>query len=165
MPIYSRVISNAKIQEIVHHKFKKVLLLACGGCMNESLAYDYHLPIAIHDQGQDIYPAIQYECNRIISMFRYLGIVSDFRVLPSGSNSRCMINLNAPLYSPSVDLFEKKQYDAVLVLSCPAGFIGISQQYIGIPIFIITDQKGMLRYTYDDNSRTVNIMAGDISYF
>ena len=91
-----------------------------------------------------------------------IGITTDTLVFPGGSNSRCIINLCAPQYpilnSDSQDVI----YDAILMLSCTAGFTWISRQIHDIPVFIITRQKGMLSYTTDDDNK---IESGKISPF
>lgn len=45
MPIYSEVIDDKSILQILQDKYNKVLLIGCGACMNESLAYKYDMPI------------------------------------------------------------------------------------------------------------------------
>ena len=162
MPIYSKIFSDAEIVDLVRNKYKSVLLAACGGCMNESLAFDLHLPITTYINENKRHPAIYAECTRIAHMLNDIGIIADTLIFPGGSNSRCIINLCAPQYPIHNSDSQEVIYDAILMLSCTAGFTWISRQIRDIPVFIITRQKGMLSYTTDDDSK---IDSGKITPF
>lgn len=165
MPLYSKIISDSEIVDLVRNKYKSVLLAACGGCMNESLAFDQHLPIIAYTNGNKRHPAIQAECARIAHMLNDIGIETNTLVFPAGSNSRCIINLCAPQYPIFTDDSQEVIYDAILMLSCPSGFIWISRQIHDIPVFNITRQKGMLSYTTDNDNGAMYIVSGKISSF
>ena len=51
MAVYSIIFDNEKILEI-SSDYKNILLLGCGGCANESLAFFNHTPIyTIENEG------------------------------------------------------------------------------------------------------------------
>lgn len=165
MPLYSKIFSDAEIVDLVRNKYKSVLLAACGGCMNESLAFDLHLPITAYTNENKRHPAIQAECTRIAHMLNDIGVTTDTLVFPAGSNSRCIINLYAQQYSIFTNDSQEVIYDAILMLSCPAGFIWLSRQIHDIPVFNITRQKGMLSYITDNDNGNIYIVSGKISPF
>ena len=165
MPLYSKIISNDEILGLVVGKYSKILLVACGGCMNESLAYDYNLPLTIKKAGRYIHPAISVEFKRIANMLYRFGISTDMLVLPPGSNSRCMININEPMHPILEETFQPVNSDAMLVLSCPSGFYGITCQVRGIQPYLIARQKGTLSYIYDIAGDSTYIVEGKVSFF
>lgn len=70
MPIYSKSIQNKEILNILKNKYKKILLIGCGACMNESLAYLYDLPLSVKGERDEYYPVpVIKELNRIEKMF------------------------------------------------------------------------------------------------
>lgn len=161
MPIYSKTISDEEIMRLIKPDYKMVLILACAGCMNESISFDTGLPIIKTECDHKSFPALESECSRISDYLSKHGIATNIRILPSGSNSGCIVNLDEPHYPIPAD----STYDAVLVLSCPAGFFDISKIIDSLPIFIISRQIGMLNYRYfDDGCRRV-ITHGKISPF
>lgn len=165
MPLYSKIFSDTEIVDLARNKYKRVLLAACGGCMNESLAFDHHLPITAYTNGNKSHPAIQAECTRIAHMLNDIGIKTDILVFPAGSNSRCINNLNAPQYSILTNDSQGVFYDAILMLSCPAGFAWISRQIHDIPVFNITRQKCMLTYKTKNDNGKICITSGRLSPF
>lgn len=148
MPIYSESIQNDEILNILKNKYKKVLLIGCGACMNESLAYLYDLPLSVKGERDEYYPVpVIKEIKRIAKMLEENGYEVNFEYLPEGSNSRCMIDNTKEIYNVS---FESKP-EVILVLSCPASREGIKTTIKEIPIINITRQKGFLFYKYETN--------------
>ncbi|MDR3299305.1 MAG: hypothetical protein LBU43_04720 [Candidatus Accumulibacter sp.] len=47
--IYSKIISDQNIVDCIQMTFANILIVACGGCVNESLAYDNNMPILVGD--------------------------------------------------------------------------------------------------------------------
>lgn len=165
MPLYSRTFSDAEIVDLVRNKYQSVLLAACGGCMNESLAFDHYLPITAYTHENKRHPAIEAECVRISRVLNDIGVSVDTLIFPAGSNSRCIINLCAPQHPILPSDLQGAIYDAILMLSCPSGFTWISRQAYDIPVFNITRQKGMLSYTTNNDNGNINIVNGKISFF
>lgn len=163
MPIYSESIQNNEILNILGNKYKKVLIIGCGACMNESLAYLYDLPLSVNSEWNEYYPVpIIKELKRIAKMLGDKGYEVNYQYLSEGSNSRCMIDSTKEIYNVSLE----SKSEIVLVLSCPAGREGIKTTIKEIPVINITRQKGFLFYkykTYLDGSR--NIIKRNLKYF
>lgn len=160
MPIFSKVVSDNRICDMIDRGYKKVLLLACGGCMNESLAFANSLPLRLNEE-RAMFPPIEAECLRITNMLCGDGFTVDAIILPSGSNARCIRNLNEEQFA----LPDGLSPDIILVLSCPSGFRGLSTLIKDIPIYNITEQVGMLYYKYEDDGKERKIVSGKISKF
>ncbi len=148
MPIYSESIQNDEILNILGNKYKKVLLVGCGACMNESLAYLSDLPLSVKGERNEYYPVpIIKELKRIAKMLGERGYEVDYQYIPEGSNSLCMIDSTKEIYNVSLE----SKPEIVLVLSCPAGREGIKTTIKEIPVIQITRQKGFLFYKYETN--------------
>lgn len=50
MPVYSEVLNDDVLIQKVGKKHKDILLLGCGACMNESLAYKNDSQIFVNDE-------------------------------------------------------------------------------------------------------------------
>ena len=149
MPVYSETIAADYIFEKLPHKTNNILIVGCGACMNESLAYKYNTPIFIKNDLNRIIPiSIINELERVKLLLAQQGYKSEYEVLPEDSNSRCMINLNQKQYKPN----NKMCPDVVLALCCNAGVYGLKKLFKDIPIIKITIQRGVLAYGYKDNS-------------
>ena len=46
MSVYSKTISDTELVNLVQPSWKRVLIFACAGCMNDSLAFDSGQPIS-----------------------------------------------------------------------------------------------------------------------
>lgn len=160
MPIYSRLISDKEILLKLSGKYKSVFLFACAGCMNESLAFDSRLPIVAQDGGHKVFPAIEAECKRLQKMLAMNGILAGYKVIPTGSNSRCIINLD----DQHDELVVDPKFEAVLVLSCPSGFLDISK-HSPVPSFIISEQIGSINYCYEEVDGCRKIINGKMTVF
>ncbi len=148
MPIYSETIQNDEILNILKHRCKKVLLIGCGACMNESLAYLHDLPLSVKGEREEYYPIpVIKELKRIAKMLEENGYEVNYEYLAEGSNSRCMIDSTKEIYNVS---YESKP-EMILVLSCPAGREGIKSTIKDTPVINITRQKGFLFYKYETN--------------
>lgn len=155
MPVYSEVLSDCEIVDLIGKKYNNILIVGCGACMNESLSFKYNIPIFIKDKmGNKIPYAVTQEVIRISRMLSSKGYDARTEVFPEGSNSRCMINNTAPKHL----LCLEPKPDAILALSCPSGVFGMEGVIKDIPIVRITKQKGYLAYTYKENEDGSTIM-------
>ncbi len=135
LPIYSELIQNEEILNILKGRYKKILLIGCGACMNESLAYLHDLPLSVKGEQDEYYPIpVIKELKRIAKMLEENGYEVNYEYLSEGSNSRCMIDSTKEICNVS---FESKP-EIVLVLSCPAGREGIKTIIKEIPVINIT---------------------------
>ena len=161
MPLYSKTIPDAEIKQRIVGKYHNILIISCAGCMNESLAFDNSLPIFSLVNGEIAsFPAIEAECRRIAALLAHEGIHVEYQVIPTGTNSRCIINLDEPLYV----LDNNQSFEAVLVLSCPSGFQDLYKRF-AVPVYIISEQIGMINYTFTEINQCREIINGTISYF
>lgn len=159
MPVYSEVLDDNTIINLVRD-YKNILLLGCGACMNESLAFKNDTPIYINENNSSIPYSIQKEIERIKNMLTLHGFKVKYKLLPENSNSRCMINYGKQIYSFLLEPFP----DVLLVLSCPAGIFGIKQCIKNIPIIKATKQTGFLAYGYTDDHNGNRIIIKDKSF-
>lgn len=160
MPLYSQILSDNYILKMMKPEYKKISLLGCGGCMNESLAFLHSTPIIIHNE-EDTFPSIENECNRLVKMLTYHGFFADTIILPPGKNVSCIRNVhNREFFLP-----ENFSSDAILVLSCPSGYWGLSKYIKNIPMYNITKPSGALHYKYFDNGKERIIVYGKLCLF
>lgn len=148
MAVYSEIYKNEEILNILDNKYDRVLLIGCGACMNESLAHLYDLPLSIRGDRDDILPIpIINELKRIAVMLEENGYRTEWKYIPEGSNSLCIIDTTKELYHISFG----SEPEVVLLLSCPAGREGIKKTFEEIPVINITRQKGVLFYEKKDD--------------
>lgn len=157
MPLYSQILSNDCILNMINPSYKRILLLGCGGCMNESLAFLHSCPIVIHNE-TDTFPAIETECNRLIELLHCHGFSAKKIIIPPGSNIKCIRNI----CEKKLSFPEKNSIDVILVLSCYAGYWGFSKVFENVPMFNITKTTGALYYKYFDNEKERIIIDGKI---
>ncbi len=149
MPIYSETLSDKSIVDLLGSNYKNILIIGCGACMNESLAYKNNTPIFIkNDLGEMISYSVYLELLRLTDMLSRENYTTRFELFSENSNSRCMINYGKPLHKVSVEF----NPDIVLVLSCPSGLFGIKKVSENVPIIKITKQCGFLAYGYEDKN-------------
>lgn len=151
MPIYSEIIDNEKILEYLDKKSHNILIIGCGGCMNESLAYKNNLPIVkLNANNNELIPIpIEAELHRIAEMLEKNGYEVQIYVNKEGSPIGCMTNVSSDF---SYKLYDRmKQSDTILVASCPAGAEGFKRISGNIPVFHITKQIGAICYSYNMN--------------
>jgi hypothetical protein len=110
----------------------------CGACTNESLSFKNKTPITVWDQENNRYfpYSTTQEVNRLVKMLHKHGFEVTWQVIPEGSNSLCMRNIDSPI------VIERTTPDVILALCCPAGIFGL-RKIIGstIPIIQITKKS------------------------
>lgn len=148
MPIYSETLKDDTILDLLENKYQNILIVGCGACMNESLAFKYNYPLFIKDDyGNQISYAVFKELSRITNMLNSVGYTATYEILPESSNSRCMLNYGENLHIISANFTP----DAILALCCPSGVYGIKSVVGNVPIIKITKQLGFLAYGYTDD--------------
>lgn len=157
MPQYSEILSDENILNMVKPYYKKVLLLGCGGCMNESLAFLHSSPLVAHGS-KDTFPALEFELNRLSKLLESNGLSTKTLIIPPGSNLNCIRNIHGTKFTLPKDF----NIDVILVLSCPAGQGGISKTLKNIPLINITKLSGQLYYKFLDDGKKRIIVNGKI---
>lgn len=157
MPKYSEVLSFEQILNIVKDKYSSVLIIGCGGCMNESLALkngDW-----IFDKKQSIYTAVALECSKISTMLGEQGIKCVYHIY-----SACIRNYQEETSVKNINLSD---VDAILIMSCLDGFDGLNE-ILGdykVPTYQISRWKGFLYYKYKETEEYRCIVEGKVVYF
>lgn len=149
MPIYSEVFSDTEILGLLNRQYKKVAIVGCGACTNESLAYKNSLPIFVNKHGNIIYPyATVSELLRIKSVLCREKYQVEIQYYNDVEGFVCMKKTSAiDTYAISWD----NQPDIILTLCCGAGYETIREMFPKIPVVKITNQIGFLFYSYIDN--------------
>jgi hypothetical protein len=145
MAVYSEVISNESILKSIPENVKNILIVACGGCMNESLAYKNDCPIFMHVNDEAIPYASFSEAHRIVEFLNIRGYSSNAKVIPCGTPVLCIYSEDYKFVFHE-DFF---QPDAILALCCDAGLQGLKLIF-SVPVISITKRRGLLFYTYQD---------------
>jgi hypothetical protein len=158
MAIYSKTLSDEKILAFISEKSKTILIVACGGCVNESLAYDNDVPIIIcDDQGDEIPYASHIETLRITEMPKSRGYNASIKLVNGALPVLCIFSLDG------TNILESKNApDVILTLSCVSGAIGL-RTLIKTPIYTITRQEGYLAYTYTTDADGNRVMIKEQS--
>ncbi len=158
---YSEVCSYEQILNTVKGRYRNVLIIGCGGCMNESLALkngDW-----IFDKEKNVSPAIQKECIRLSEYLKNEGIKNSYYIINTGTNMGCIRNSDGMKKSLGVT----KDTEAILMMSCLDGVYGINERLrdYHIPIYRISRWKGVFYYNYKETDRYSYIVEGHVKYF
>lgn len=164
MAVYSKTISDSEIIGLVDGKYQNLLLVGCGGCMNESLAYTHHEPIFRFPQGKTIADgaipiATHSELRRLQSLLESKGFrVRTFELYDLGTvkgNEGLLCIREVGESFDMVKHFPDFHIDAILTLCCAAGTFGITNEYgKDVPILQITRLHGMISYSFTDKEGT-----------
>lgn len=147
LPIYSRTISDSELLNTIPEGSERILIVACGGCMNESLAYDHHTPITQKlEDGNLVAYSVRAEAERVANILNCNGFTTKI-VMPSHN----MLVLCISGEENYIELF-KLDYkpDCVLVLSCDAGVMAV-RRYTDSRVFNISRQCGFLSFSLISN--------------
>jgi hypothetical protein len=143
MPVYSIVIDDEKILKLVKEKYKKVLLLGCGECMNESLAFYHDTPIKSQDENGNNYPnSIMQELKRLQQLLLQNGYNVQYKLIQRDGKSPCMRDNQYDFILP------QPLPDVILIMACPGGQFGVREIIKDIPIIGISKTVGSLGYVY-----------------
>lgn len=152
MAVYSEVLPNDVIlRKILALKdVDRILIIGCGGCMNESLAYKNNLPVYLFENGGEKEP---------FSTLNELEKIKEYLETNDYSVDLCIIKEGTPILCIYSDDYEFEFYtdnnipSIILALCCPAGIVGLRAKLdSNIPIVCITFQKGILAYSFIDSN-------------
>ena len=148
MPIYSKTIQNDAILALIPQGTRKILILFCCGCINESLAFDNNFPLSLMgDNNTRIpYPS-QTEAKRISHLLNENGFITKYTTLIGDMPVLCVFSSESITYISENEF----QPDIILVLSCPAGAHGVHMR-VCIPVFSVTEQVGTLAFQYSEQN-------------
>lgn len=160
MAVYSKIMGDAAIINLVSGKYSNILLIGCGGCINESLAFTNHHPIFNAPEGktlkdESIPIAVRLELNRIKNLLETNGHA--VRIFESHELKKyktidgflCIRKSGMPF--DLLGLFSDFSIDVILTICCGAGTFGILNDYgKSIPVLQITRAFGMLSYSFVD---------------
>ena len=143
MPVYTEILSDDEIIGIVTDAYKRLLILGCGACTNESIAYRKCYPIFLKKDDEDIYPyATVMELKRVKHLLESKGHEVSIKYFNDIDGFFCMTNVNDDDYCLELD----DSVDAILCLCCPCGIAALKRIISTIPLFGISKLKGTLAY-------------------
>lgn len=147
MPVYTEILSDDEIMRVVSEKYKRVLIIGCGACTNESLAYKCGYPIFKIKDDEKVYPYATFtELKRIQILLEERGYDVSIKYYEDIDGFFCMKDINRDDY-----VLEWTQMpDVILCLCCPCGIAGLRKVIDGIPLVGISRLKGVLSYSYRD---------------
>lgn len=159
MAVFSTILDDDIILEkAIKPYVKNILLVVCGGCSNESLAYIKKLPVFVSANGKSLiesladWTAIPYasksEAERIAKLLEKHGYSVETRLVPLGEDILCIRN---ELHK---GFLQNARPDIIMAICCPAGIVGIKQEIADIPIVALMKPHGQLYYKYHDSENT-----------
>jgi hypothetical protein len=156
MAVFSEIKADSIILGKLGDRYKKILLVGCGGCTNESLAYTNHLPIFDEFEGQRISAATKYETDRIKELLENNGYKVEITLIPLSQNALCIRHDGEKFQMNPNSKFEP---DVILAMRCLAGAFGIHSDIEGkIQVMPIMEQKGQLAYYYEEKDKKTIIV-------
>ena len=153
MAIYSQTLTNQEILALIPQHTKHILIVACGGCVNESLAYDKDIAVLKFDESGNALPNASFvDAQRISAFLDQNEFQTEIKLLVGDMPVLCInpyecANIMNAAIKP----------DIILTLSCQSGAIGL-QVFTDIPVIPITNQIGYLAYTYEDSNNERRIV-------
>jgi len=155
MPVYSETISDERILRILGNKYRRVLLVGCGACMNESLAYKNDLPIY---KGSPDFPyATAAEVSRIEKLLKTNGYEVEKKTYDDIDGFYCMTDISSAKYPVDWTITP----DIILILSCGAGLLAIRDKLPEMQVMKIAKQRGYLSYGFNDTNDQRTISKSD----
>ncbi len=165
MAVYSVLLNTQDIiKQVIKHNPKRTLIIACGGCANESLAYDRHEPIFSCESGQTIQDALKsgmavpYATKMVTEQLEEIiktnGYEVDICTVPIGESTLCIQDINSQIINKNIT----QGVELVLALCCPAGIMGIKRAICDIPVVPLMISKGQLFYIYKDKENNRQIV-------
>jgi len=157
MAVYSVLKPETDILDMLkEYDVKDLIIIVCGGCANESLAYFRREPIFKSTNNRrlcdsfadgDAIPFASVSAGEQIKTFLSShGYNVKMVVIPAGDNSLCIREKSTSLFCHG-----EGNYDLVLAMCCPAGIVGIRQEFNNIPVFPLMKPVGQLYYKYVDS--------------
>mgnify|MGYP003301443173 CR=1 FL=1 len=161
MAVYSVLIDkNEIVSKLNYLNAKNILIVACGGCANESLAYDNNIPIFTNapekdlsqslKEGLEIPYASKTNMEKIKDYLLEKGYIVRTELISLSQDSLCIRKEHKPFTFKSLESFSP---DAILSISCLAGAYGIIKSINkSVPVICIMKSKGQLSYCYRDDN-------------
>ena len=147
------MISNESILELVSKdNCRNILIIGCGGCMNESLAYDGDL--YLYKKGIEGPYATINELNRIKQFLCNHHYSVEVKWFKAPNDILCTSNIDACKNEMDWNV----QPDIILMLSCFSGLLAWKARFPEHNIMCITEAKGGLSYYYKDEDFTGKIV-------
>lgn len=151
MPVYTELLSDDQIISIVPDNYHNLLIIGCGACTNESIAFKCGYPIFKLEEEEEIYPyATVMELKRIQNLLEKNGYNVSIKYYNDIDGFFCMKNINNDNYT----LEWKNVPDAILCMCCPGGISALKKTVGSIPLLGITKLMGTLSYVYEDREGT-----------
>lgn len=161
MAVYSKTIEDLDIIRLIEGKHENVLLIGCGGCMNESLAFTNSWPIFQPTQGKPLQEnaipiATHFELERIQFMLRARGykikIFESYELKDNRGNEGFLCIRKSGHPFDLLGQFPDFRIDVILTVCCGAGTFGVVDDYgESIPVKQITRPSGMISYSFFDD--------------
>jgi hypothetical protein len=146
MGVYSNMLSDEILLKAVED-FKRIIIVGCGGCANDSLAHDKNIPqrmIFLDQLGVKPAPdAVTEEANRLKGIFK--SKIKDVGV----AFGAAMCSLCVDEKTDELEWVKAcRDVEAVIVLSCSAGVIGVKTR-LGKTAKVIPGMKTVgLHFSY-----------------
>lgn len=148
MPVYYEILNNEGIMRVLQGKYKKIAIIGCGACTNESLAYKNSLPIFDTNKNGHIYPyATAAELLRLESFLKSEGYQVETKYYNDIDGFVCMSEENGENPYP---IIWHSEPDIILALCCGGGREVISETFPHTPVVKIMQQAGALFYSHVD---------------
>jgi len=161
MALYSKVVEDKTILELVKDR-KNILVIGCGGCINESLAYDKKVSIFKKIDGRRIAYATHRELKRVSELLSSkecrVKVLEEYDFREHCEEGFLCIRKRGVDFN----LLEKLGDfipDVILSLCCTAGTYGLEDTHNNdVPIIQIAKPIGMLGYLYydEDDERKID---------
>jgi len=157
MPIYLELIKDDRFIEITKD-YNSILIIACPGCPNESLAHLKSVPLTkdptiTKNQTETEHYAINQEVRRLSKMLQEQGLFVENEVLDD--KYLCLLNENDCIRLRNII----PRCDAVLILGCPAAFEGM-KRIIGESSHVLLGMRSVALFFY----RYKNVPTVGIKY-
>lgn len=168
MAVYSKIIDDHSIIKAINNHEKNILIIGCGGCINESLAYTNERPIFKAPEGkmltEEPYPyAVHVELIRLKALLEQEGFnakcFESYELRDEGCDEGFLCIRKSGISFDLIGKFKEFKIDKILTVCCGAGTYGIKDDYgKNIPVYQITKPFGMIAYSYKDvdNARYID---------
>lgn len=154
MPVYTEILSNEDILNLIPADCKRVFIIGCGACTNESIAFKNNVPIYNVPIGETMYPfATCMELKRIKRVLEDKNYIVKTQYFNDIDGFLCMDDINRELYHLDIEV----EPDLIMCLCCPSGLTALKKKIPKIPVVCISKVKGTIAYVYKetDNSRVI----------
>jgi len=146
MAVYSKIFSDDKLLSLLPENVQNIFIITCGGCANESLAYDNDHPVLVFDKDVSATPYASYvEAKRIATMLETKGFNVNVKTLRGEMSILCVFSKDANDILNMVN-----SPDVIITISCVSGALGLQLLIPKTPVIPAAYQVGYISYTYKD---------------